>query len=127
MNRWQAELATLKKKKKKRNGNSVTRTYSLTIKQPQNGILYLFDMTRFNVLLLQLLCMSTFSYVAFLKYLFIPQLSFFWCLLGGGMFTGIWDLQGYVIFLIFAQIIDCGYSLELPCRGGSNGYQQSMF
>ena len=70
--------------------------------------------------------MSTFSYVAFLKYLFIPQLSFFWCLLVGGVFTGIWDLQGYVIFLIFAQIIDCGYSLELPCRGGSNGYHQSV-
>ena len=26
-----------------------------------------------------------------------------------------------------AQTIDCGYSLELPCRGGSNEYPQSMF
>ena len=31
------------------------------------------------------------------------------------------------IFHIFAQNIDCGYSLEPPRRGGSNGYPQSMF
>ena len=31
------------------------------------------------------------------------------------------------IFLIFAQKIDCGYTLEPPRRGGSNGYPQSMF
>ena len=36
------------------------------------------------------------------------------------------------IFLIFAQNIDCGYSLEPPLRGpplsgGSNEYPQSMF
>ena len=31
------------------------------------------------------------------------------------------------IFHISAQNIDCGYSLELPCRGGSNEYPQSMF
>ena len=31
------------------------------------------------------------------------------------------------IFLIFAPNIDCGYSLELPRRGGSNMYPQSMF
>ena len=31
------------------------------------------------------------------------------------------------IFQILAQNIDCGYSLELPQRGGSNGYPQSMF
>ena len=30
-------------------------------------------------------------------------------------------------FLIFAQNIDCGYTLELPRRGGSNKYAQSMF
>ena len=30
-------------------------------------------------------------------------------------------------FLIFAQNIDCGYSLEPPRRGGSNEYTQSMF
>ena len=32
-----------------------------------------------------------------------------------------------IIFLIFAQTIDCGYSLEPPRRGGSNEYPQSMF
>ena len=31
------------------------------------------------------------------------------------------------IFLIFAQNIDCGYTLEPPRRGGSNEYTQSMF
>ena len=31
------------------------------------------------------------------------------------------------IFLIFAQNIDCGYTLEPPRRGDSNEYQQSMF
>ena len=31
------------------------------------------------------------------------------------------------IFLIFAQNIDCGYTLEPPQRGGSNVYPQSMF
>ena len=37
-------------------------------------------------------------------------------------FTGV-----YIIFLISAQDIDCGYSLEPPRRGGSNEYLQSMF
>ena len=37
-------------------------------------------------------------------------------------FTGV-----YIIFLISAQNIDCGYSLELPWRGGSNEYPQSIF
>ena len=31
------------------------------------------------------------------------------------------------IFLIFAQNIDHGYTLEPPWRGGSNEYPQSMF
>ena len=31
------------------------------------------------------------------------------------------------IFLISAQNIDCGYSLEPPRWGGSNRYPQSMF
>ena len=31
------------------------------------------------------------------------------------------------IFLIFAQNIDCGYTLEPTQRGGSNEYPQSMF
>ena len=39
----------------------------------------------------------------------------------------------YVFFLFLLQNIDCGYSLEPPRRGGSNGrggsnvYPQSMF
>ena len=37
-------------------------------------------------------------------------------------FTGV-----YIIFLITAQNMDCGYSLEPPQRGGSNEYPQSMF
>ena len=31
------------------------------------------------------------------------------------------------LFLIFAQKIDCGYTLELLRRGCSNEYPQSMF
>ena len=31
------------------------------------------------------------------------------------------------IFYISAQNIDCGYSLEPPRRGGSNGYPQYMY
>ena len=33
----------------------------------------------------------------------------------------------YIIFVISAENIDCGYSLEPPRRGGSNEYLQSMF
>ena len=37
-------------------------------------------------------------------------------------------LQGYTLFfLISAENIDCGYSLEPPRRGDSNEYPQSMF
>ena len=36
-------------------------------------------------------------------------------------FTGI-----YIIFLILLKNIDCRYSLEPPCRVGSNEYPQSM-
>ena len=32
-----------------------------------------------------------------------------------------------ILFHISAQNINCGYSLELPQRGGSNEYPQSMF
>ena len=45
--------------------------------------------------------------------------------------------KNFDIFLMFAQNIDCGYTLEPPCRGGytlepprrggSNVYPQSMF
>ena len=37
-------------------------------------------------------------------------------------FTGV-----YIIFLISAQNIDCGYSLEPPRRGGSNEYSNLCF
>ena len=37
------------------------------------------------------------------------------------------DKNLWYFFHIFAQNIDCGYSLEPPRRGGSNEYQQSMF
>ena len=33
----------------------------------------------------------------------------------------------YIIFIISAQNIDCGYLLELPRRGGSKEYPQSIF
>ena len=33
----------------------------------------------------------------------------------------------YIIFVISAKNIDCGYSLEPPRQGGSNEYLQSMF
>ena len=36
-------------------------------------------------------------------------------------FTGV-----YIIFLILLKNTACGYSLELPHRGGSNKYPQSM-
>ena len=37
------------------------------------------------------------------------------------------QLKMFDIFLIVAQNIDCGYTLEPPRRGGSNEYPQSMF
>ena len=37
------------------------------------------------------------------------------------------DKKNSDIFHISAQIIEGGYSLEPPRRGGSNGYPQSMF
>ena len=37
------------------------------------------------------------------------------------------QLKVFDIFLVLAQNIDCGYTLEPPCRGGSNEYPQSMF
>ena len=33
----------------------------------------------------------------------------------------------YLIFLYFAHNLDCGYTLEQTCRGGSNKDRQSMF
>ena len=37
----------------------------------------------------------------------------------------IFQLKNFDIFLIFAQNIDCGYTLEPPRRGGSNEYPQA--
>ena len=37
------------------------------------------------------------------------------------------QMKMFDIFLIFAQNIDCGYTLEPPQRGGSNEYPKSMF
>ena len=37
------------------------------------------------------------------------------------------QMKNFDIFLIFAQNIDCGNTLEPPQRGGSNEYPQSMF
>ena len=37
------------------------------------------------------------------------------------------QMKMFDIFLIFAQKIDCGYTLEPPQRGGSNEYPQSLF
>ena len=37
------------------------------------------------------------------------------------------QLNFFYIFLIFAQNIDCGHTLEPPRRGGSNECPQSMF
>ena len=53
-------------------------------------------------------------------YNFDPLKSHFYIVKLG--FTGV-----YIIFLISAQNIDCGYSLEPPRRGGFNEYSQSMF
>ena len=39
----------------------------------------------------------------------------------------IFQIQNSIFFYIFAQNIDCGYSLQPPRRGGSNEYPQSMF
>ena len=37
------------------------------------------------------------------------------------------QIKTLIFFLISAQNINCGYSLEPPQRGGSNEYPQSMF
>ena len=44
-----------------------------------------------------------------------------------GCKNDIFQMKIFEIFLIFAQNIDCGYTLEPPQRGGSNEYPQSMF
>ena len=39
----------------------------------------------------------------------------------------IFQIKNSDIFHISAQNVDCGFSLELPWRGSSNEYPQSMF
>ena len=52
-------------------------------------------------------------------YNFDPLKSHFNCKMG---FTGV-----YIIVLFLLKNIDCGYSLEMPQRGSSNEYPQSVF
>ena len=55
---------------------------------------------------------------------YLYNLFFFFCFF---LFFFVFFLQGCILyFLISAQNIDCGYSLEPPRRGGSNEYPQSM-
>ena len=44
-----------------------------------------------------------------------------------GCKNGNFQMKKYSYFLIFAQNIDRGYTLEPPHWGGSNKYPQSMF
>ena len=54
-----------------------------------------------------------------------PDFPHFYFMLGGNLVS---LLYGDVfVMLIFAQNIDCGYTLELSHWGGSNKYHQSMF
>ena len=52
-------------------------------------------------------------------YMILTPLNLFYIVKLG--FTGVY------IFLFLLKNIDCVYSLELPPRGGSNEYTQSMF
>ena len=36
-------------------------------------------------------------------------------------------VNNFDIFIIFAQNIDCGYTLETPLRGGFKAFPHSMF
>ena len=65
-------------------------------------------------------CLARFLITKTRLYNFDPLKPHFYIVKLG--FTGV-----YIIFLISAQNIDCGYSLEPPRRGGSNEYPQSMF
>ena len=89
------------------------------------------QMSHFMIVLIPYVKLSNLSWIN--KYLFLRNIITKTCLyyfnplkphfyivkLG---FTGV-----YIIFLISAKNIDCGYSLEPPRRGGSNEYPQSMF
>ena len=85
-----------------------------------SSVRYSFQWTTEHCTLLQAdLCAATDIMKACL-YNFDPLKPHFYIVKLG--FTGV-----YIIFLFLLKNIDCGYSLELPRRGGSNGYPQSMF
>ena len=44
-----------------------------------------------------------------------------------GRKNGNFQMKNCDVFVMFAQNIDCGYTLEPPQLGGSNEYPQSMF
>ena len=84
-----------------------------------------------NVFWLEMLCSSSYLFLTLKSitktclYNFDPLKPHFYIVKLG--FTGV-----YIIFLISAQNIDCGYTLEPPRRGGSrrggsNEYPQSIF
>ena len=77
---------------------------------------YLYFITYTNKLLSKLHVYSSGEHV---RVMFTPlNPTFYIAKLG---FAGV-----YLFFLFLLQNIDCGYSLELPRRGGSNVYPQSM-
>ena len=65
-------------------------------------------------------CFLTFCITKTYLYNFDPLKPHFYIVKLG--FTGV-----HIIFLISAQNIDCGYSLESSHRGSSNKYPESMF
>ena len=63
------------------------------------------------------------------KVISLPYISRFcmFCALQGHYISGERLQDHWSSGLIFAQNIDCGYTLEPPQGGGSNEYPQSMF
>ena len=59
--------------------------------------------------------------------IYITQTSLFKYIVSFTTKKGKFSDKKFDVFHISAQNIDCGYSLELPQRGGSNEYQESMF
>ena len=66
----------------------------------------------YNVKLITKTCLYNFDPLKPQFYIHVVKLGF----------TGV-----YIIFVFLLKNVDCGYSLELPRRGGSNEYPQSMF
>ena len=95
----QKEKKKKKKKKKKRNNNNNKKT--CTFKKLSPGLFLITFITK-TCLFKYIDNFSTKKYENF-------------------------QIKNFDIFLISAQNIDCGYSLEPPHQGGSNKYPQSMF